>query len=130
MLVLFYTFLLFCSVSQSRTDTKSTGHIVLITSPLFGHMIPLLDLAKRLSSHYHVTYVVSVSKLDVLKRHGFLDKNEYENDDLTQSRLEIIGLNDGNDADYEVSYGSAISLSTSSSNDQTNQKQINANTFI
>ncbi len=90
-------------MADTHTETRNVGHIVLITSPLFGHMLPLLDFAKRLSLHHHVTYVVSASKLDMLKQRGFLDENENENSGSTQSRLEIIGLFDGNDDDYEVS---------------------------
>jgi hypothetical protein len=87
------------SKADTHTETRNVGHIVLITSPFFGHMIPILDFAKRLSLHHHVTYVVSASKLNILKQYGFLD----ENSGSTQSRLEIIGLYDGNDDDYEVS---------------------------
>lgn len=86
-------------IVNSCNETKNIGHIVVITSPLFGHMIPLLDFAKYLSLHHHVTYIVSASKLDVLKRRGFLD----ENSDSVETRLEIIGLVDGNDDDNEVS---------------------------
>ncbi len=66
-------------------------------------MIPLLDFAKRLSLYHHVTYVASASKIDTLKQRGFLDENENEKSGSTQSMLEIIGLFDGNDDDYEVS---------------------------
>jgi hypothetical protein len=90
-------------MADIHTETGNVGHVVLVTSPFFGHMIPLLDFAKRLSVHHHVTYVVSASKLDVLKRRGFLDENQNENSGSTQSNLEIIGLFDGNDGDYEVS---------------------------
>jgi hypothetical protein len=101
--VLLHTSTFVCSMADTHTETRNVGHIVLITSPLFGHMLPLLDFAKRLSLHHHVTYVVSASKLDMLKQRGFLDENENENSGSTQSRLEIIGLFDGNDDDYEVS---------------------------
>ncbi len=102
MLLLFFllhasTFI--CSIADTNTETRNMGHIILITSPFFGHMIPLLDFARRLSLYHHVTYIVSASKLDALKQCGFLD----ENNDSTQSMLKIIGLFDGNDDDYEVS---------------------------
>nr|ACD54606.1 UDP-glucosyl transferase-like protein [Adineta vaga] len=83
----------------SMTD-RNTGHIVLITSPFYGHIIPMIDLAKRLAVHHYVTYIVSVSKLDMLKHRGFIDENE--TNDLNDSRLEIIGLYDGNNDDYEA----------------------------
>ncbi len=85
---------------DTHTEIRNVGHIVIIASPFFGHMIPLVDFAKRLSLHHHVTYVSSASKLEVLKQRGFFDENENES---TQSRLEIIGLFDDNDEDYEVS---------------------------
>ncbi len=106
-------------MADAHTETKNVGHLVLITSPFFGHMIPLLDFAKRLSIHHHVTYVVSASKLDALKRHGFLDENENENSGSTQSRLEFIGLIDGNDDDYKVS-GIVLSSKKQCSDHQTN----------
>lgn len=89
------------SMVDIHNETKHIGHLVVITSPFFGHMIPLLDFAKRLSLYHHVTYVVSISKLDLLKRHGFIDENETNN--TTQTKLEFIGLFDNNDDDYEVS---------------------------
>lgn len=86
------------TLSYASADTKTIGHIVLITSPFYGHMIPILDLAKRLSTHHHVTYIVSTSKLDMLRRRGFV-----HNDTSVESNLELIGLADGNSEDYEVS---------------------------
>jgi hypothetical protein len=82
---------------------KNAGHVVLITSPFFGHIIPLLDFAKRLSVYHHVTYVVSASILDVLKQREFL--TEYENNKLvsTQFGIDFIGIFDQNDNNYEVS---------------------------
>lgn len=79
-----------CAVAES-------GHVVLIAPPFYGHMIPLLDFAKRLSEDHYVTYIVSASKLDTLKRYASVDEN-------THSQLRFIGLVDGNDHDYEVSY--------------------------
>jgi hypothetical protein len=89
--------------ASTHTEKRNLGHLVLITPPFFGHMIPLLDFAKRLSLYHHVTYVASASKIDTLKQRGFLDENENEKSGSTQSMLEIIGLFDGNDDDYEVS---------------------------
>ena len=48
----------------------SDAHWVLISSPFFGHIIPLLDLSKVLSSHQSVTFVTSASKIQVLKQRG------------------------------------------------------------
>ena len=98
--VLLHAALSVSSMAEIHTGTNDVGHLVLITSPLFGHMIPLLDFAKRLSMHHHVTYIASASKLDMLKTLGLLDESEISNS--TQSRLEFIGLFDGNDDDYKV----------------------------
>ena len=97
--VLIHVLVFVSPVANTSTNTKEVGHIVIITSPFFGHVIPLLDLAKRLCVHHHVSYVVSASKLEVLKQRRLLD----ENDASSQSKLEIIGLLDGNDNDIEVS---------------------------
>ncbi len=87
------------NVDQSR----DVGHVVIISSPFFGHIIPMLDFAKRLSEYHYVTYVVSASKLDTLKRRGFISKNINNNNVNYRSRLEFIGLFDCNDDDFEVS---------------------------
>ncbi|CAF3750851.1 unnamed protein product [Rotaria sp. Silwood1] len=82
---------------------KKVGHVVMISPPFFGHIIPLLDLGKRLSVHHHVTYIVSASKLDGIKQRGFLVDNENNpTNDSTRSEIEFIGIFDNNDSDYEV----------------------------
>ncbi|OQV15145.1 putative cis-zeatin O-glucosyltransferase [Hypsibius exemplaris] len=44
-------------------------HILFATFPAFGHIIPLLELAKKVSKFYRVTFAVSASKLpDFAKR--------------------------------------------------------------
>ncbi|CAF1529516.1 unnamed protein product, partial [Adineta ricciae] len=87
-------------VDETNAKKESLGHVVLITAPLFGHMIPLLDFAKRLSEYHHVTYIVSASKLDILKQHVFI--NQSETNISKQLRIEFIGLLDGNNDDYQV----------------------------
>ncbi len=89
------------SINTHRTDK---GHIVVLTSPFFGHIIPLLDLAKRLSTYHDVSYIVSVSKINILQRRGFLDEYRVDNSvHPFKSRLKVIGLLDGNDNELEVS---------------------------
>ena len=91
------------SMADSSTEKRTIGHIVLIASPFYGHMIPILDFAKRLSIHHHVTYIVSASKLDMLQRRGFIDEITNESDSSVQPKLDVIGIRDGNNDDYEVS---------------------------
>lgn len=90
---------LVCSIIGIYSETAGSGHLVLITSPFFCHMIPLLDLAMRLSEYHHVSYVVSSSKLNKLKEYASFDENT---NSPINSRLKFIGLNDGNDDDYQV----------------------------
>lgn len=99
LIVLLHVSIFVCSMTDTRTETRQVGHIVIITSPFFGHIIPLLDFARRLSVDHHVTYVMSATKLDALKQRGFLD----ESSDVSLSRLEMIGLLDDNNEDIEVS---------------------------
>lgn len=73
------------------------GHIVVVSPPFFGHLIPLLDLAKRLSEYHHVTFVLSSSKLGELKQRQLIPGNVDH-----QSRLQFIELFDQNEEDYEV----------------------------
>lgn len=103
--ILLQTSILACLIKSAETVAKDLGHVVIITSPFFGHIIPLLDLAKRLSLQHHVSFVISAAKLDVLKRRGYLE-DEYQNQNVTSlhpSRLKFIGLFDGNINDIEVS---------------------------
>jgi hypothetical protein len=82
---------------------KNLGHVVLISSPFFGQMIPILDFAKRLSIYYHVTFVTSASKLDVLKQREFLVEHLNKKLVSSYSQIDLIGIFDHNDDDYEVS---------------------------
>ncbi|UJR12600.1 hypothetical protein I4U23_016775 [Adineta vaga] len=86
------------SVIYNHTEKKILGHVVVITSPLFGHIIPLLDFAKRLSEYHYVTYIISASKLDILKPYVFTNKTETNT--TIQSGIEFIGLIDGINDDY------------------------------
>lgn len=117
LLLVFHASMFVCSIADIHAKRTNVGHVVLITSPLFGHMIPLLDFAERLSEHHYVTYIVSASKLDALKRYKFLDENEDSNS--TQARLQFIGLIDGNDDDYKVSDIVPFSKSNQCSDRQT-----------
>ncbi|CAF1659083.1 unnamed protein product, partial [Adineta ricciae] len=98
--VLFYTLTIVTSATDTFGETKSYAHIVLITSPFYGHMIPILDFAKRLAVHHHITYIVSESKRQMLTKRGFIDES--------QTNLQVIGLFDDNNDDYEATDVHAI----------------------
>ncbi|UJR12200.1 hypothetical protein I4U23_016377 [Adineta vaga] len=87
--------------SHPQKQIHAFTFVIVITSPLFGHMIPLLDFAKLLSEYHYVTYIVSASKLGILKQYVFTNKTE--TNITIQSRVEFIGLIDGINDDYEVS---------------------------
>ena len=73
--------------------SQNTGYVVIVSPPFFGHLIPLLDLAKTLTEFHHVTFVLSSSKLDELKRRELIPKN---------LDLEFVQLFDNNNEEYQV----------------------------
>jgi len=52
-------------------------------------LIASLELAKQLSSHCHVTYLISAYKVDELERKGLITACN------NSETLDIVGLNDG-----------------------------------
>ncbi len=94
--------LIFLVLISASSLSESVGHVVIFASPLFGHIIPLLDLAQKFSMHHHVTYVVSASLLDELERRGIISNNDEKNSTMNQFEIEFIGLFDGNIFGYEV----------------------------
>ncbi|CAF1300067.1 unnamed protein product [Adineta ricciae] len=73
---------------QTAQLNERNGHVVIVSIPRLGHVIPMLDLAKHLSTGCNVTFVVSQSILDKIKEMGLIS---HEN---TTDRLEFIGLLD------------------------------------
>ena len=92
----------FVSTTAILQQSENVGHVVFVASPFFGHIIPSLDFAKRLSKFHHVTFVVPASRLRLLEQRGFLLKDD-SNITPIRSRLEFIELLDGNDDDFQVS---------------------------
>ncbi|CAF0856351.1 unnamed protein product [Adineta steineri] len=88
-------------------EIKNDGHVVLVPLPFFGHIIPFLDFAKFLSAYYHVTVIVSASKLDTLKQRGFAFEDDNKKLVHAHSGIDLIGIFDHNDEDYEVSTSAA-----------------------
>lgn len=86
-----------CLITSTQRS-PDPGYVVIVSPPFFGHLIPLLDLAKTLSQYHHVTFVLSSSKLDDLKRRELIPKIV---------NLEFIRLFDNNDEDYQISDSTA-----------------------
>ncbi len=60
------------------------------------YLIASLELAKQLSGHCHVTYLISTNKVEELERKGLINA-------LNKSHtLDIVGLNDGNNQSLEL----------------------------
>ncbi|CAF4447981.1 unnamed protein product, partial [Adineta steineri] len=78
--------LIFCSLS-----IENNNHILIIALPTISRMLPSLELAKQLSTHCHVTYLISANKIKELESKGF---SPISNANRT---LDIVGLIDGND---------------------------------
>jgi UDP:flavonoid glycosyltransferase YjiC (YdhE family) len=63
-------------------------HFLLISFPAFGHIIPLLELGKKMSEHHDVTFLVSNNKLDAIAKRNLIPP-EYG------GKLQLQGLQDG-----------------------------------
>ncbi|UJR34485.1 hypothetical protein I4U23_021893 [Adineta vaga] len=73
-----------------RQIEPSNGHVVIISIPRLGHIIPMLDFAKHLSLYCHVTFIVSISILDKIKNNN-------------TNQLEFIGLLDNINNENKIS---------------------------
>ena len=63
---------------------KMQRHILLISIPAYGHLIPLLELAKKIAIHHQVTFAVSHSKAGMI----------HERELLTDESISIISIPD------------------------------------
>ena len=63
-------------------------HILCIAFPGYGHLIPLLEFAKKLSSYYKVSFAVSKSQINDLRERGILFSE-------TLRRIPVIPIHDG-----------------------------------
>ncbi|OQV25655.1 putative UDP-glucose glucosyltransferase [Hypsibius exemplaris] len=61
------------------------SHVLMVTVPAYGHLIPLLELAKKISKHHNVTFVVSESMLQEIRQREL----------LTDVDFSVVGLADG-----------------------------------
>jgi len=57
-----------------------------------------LEIAKQLSTHCHVTYLISTNKVKELEHKGLITAFN------TSNTLDIVGLNDGNNESIEFQF--------------------------
>ncbi|OQV23437.1 putative UDP-glycosyltransferase 72B2 [Hypsibius exemplaris] len=72
-------------------NSSAKLHILLACFPAFGHTIPLLELAKKLSRHNRVTFAVSAANIAKLRALGVVD------DDA----IELVGIEDGVEEEFD-----------------------------
>ncbi|OWA51671.1 putative UDP-glycosyltransferase 72B2 [Hypsibius exemplaris] len=65
---------------------SSKKHILVVTIPGYGHIIPMLELAKKISAFHDVTFALSASKVPDLTTREVLSPND---------RVEIYPIPDG-----------------------------------
>ena len=80
-------------MSSASTPTKK--HVLLVTFPSYGHIIPVLELAKRVSQFHHVTFAVSAYKIPEIEARGELM--------VGASSVNFHGLPDGLKLDFDDS---------------------------
>lgn len=63
-------------------------HIAVIAFPGYGHLIPLLDFAKKCADYHNVSFVISKSKLGDLKTRELFTE-------VDKTLINLVGLEDG-----------------------------------
>ncbi|GAV06794.1 hypothetical protein RvY_16722 [Ramazzottius varieornatus] len=63
-------------------------HVLCLTIPAYGHIIPLLEFAKKISAQHHVTFIVSSDKMEEIRQREVLTTEQ-------NNQLEVLALNDG-----------------------------------
>lgn len=63
-------------------------HVLVLAFPAYGHIIPMLELARKLSLHHFVTFAVSKIKLEALKKREIFS-------DGSDAGLTWLGIEDG-----------------------------------
>ncbi|GAU99495.1 hypothetical protein RvY_10489 [Ramazzottius varieornatus] len=73
---------------RSKMDQQSQRrHVLCVAFPAYGHMIPLLTLARKISEFHDVTFAVSESQHEELKRREILEDND--------AHIKLFGIDDG-----------------------------------
>lgn len=63
-------------------------HVFMYVYPAFGHIIPMLNLAKKISSVHLTTFAVSKVKLEALRNRGLVTAG-------VESTIKFMGVEDG-----------------------------------
>ena len=64
-------------------------HILFVTVPTYGHLIPMLELARKLGHHHQVTFAVSAKIANQLPERGLY------NSSVEWNTVKIVAINDG-----------------------------------
>ncbi|OQV17724.1 putative UDP-glycosyltransferase 72B1 [Hypsibius exemplaris] len=67
-------------------------HVLVVAIPAFGHIVPMLELAKKITRFHRVTFAVSASKVIQMKDRDMLNEND---------ALAIHSIPDGLDSDLD-----------------------------
>ncbi|GAU99547.1 hypothetical protein RvY_10534 [Ramazzottius varieornatus] len=65
-------------------------HVLLITFPAYGHIIPILELAKRMARSHEVTFAVSECKVEDIKKRELFSVDQ-------ENKVRLYGIKDGLD---------------------------------
>ncbi|OQV17593.1 putative UDP-glycosyltransferase 84B1 [Hypsibius exemplaris] len=77
----------------AETDRK---HALFVGPPMFGHITPLMELAKKLTTHnFHITFAVSAAKAEEIVDRGYLPER-------FRSSIDIYPLHDGLPSDIDT----------------------------
>lgn len=85
---------------MSETRDK---HFLVVAYPTFGHIIPLITFARKVSGYHFVTIIVSKSYLEVLEKRDLLPST-------LGDRIKILPLDDGVPAEREVGLTPDVSV--------------------
>ncbi|OQV17594.1 putative UDP-glycosyltransferase 84B1 [Hypsibius exemplaris] len=76
--------------------TSDRKHALFVALPAFGHITPLMELAKKLTAHnFHITFAVSEAKADEMILRGYLPER-------FRTSIDIHVLRDGLPADIDT----------------------------
>ncbi|OQV12530.1 putative Zeatin O-xylosyltransferase [Hypsibius exemplaris] len=78
-------------------------HIVCLGFPAFGHLLPLLQLAKNLAKHHKITLVTSAHAVEDLRQRGLIEPST---SDSSSTSLKYFGIEDGVREGFDITHQS------------------------